>query len=118
MTGWTVDVVGVDALMAEMDTHAGELRTSVADCEDGIAGALAALSGPVTAAFSSFTSTRRDAPGEVVTMVDNAVGAAVMSAAALAAGNEEMAEELRVARVHATGEWSYQGAGGLVAQPW
>lgn len=95
--------------MGTLDGDVGGLRTAVADAEDSVSGVTGALHGPVAAAFSTFASTRRDAPAELVVMADNAVGAAIGAVAALAVGNEEMADQQRLGRVHATGSWTYQG---------
>jgi hypothetical protein len=117
MTGWQVDVPGVDALLGELDVEAGELRTTVADAEDAFTACSAALDGPAATAFASFAADRRQSPREVVTMTDNAVAAAVGAVAALAVGNEEMAEQQRLARVRAAGGWGPPG-GGPVMTAW
>ena len=109
MTGWSVDVPGVGELLGRLDGDIGDLQTSVTGAEDALSGCSAALAGPVAAAFSTFAATRRDAPAELVTMADNAVGAAVGAVAALSFGNEQMAEQMRIDRVHASGIWTYQG---------
>lgn len=117
MTGWSVDVPGVESWLGDLDGNVSDLRASVTDAEDAFSGTSSALRGPVAGAFSAFAASRRDAPAELVTMSDNAVGAAVGAVAALSIGNEEMANRMRLGRVHVTGSWSFQGHG-WQEQPW
>lgn len=114
MTGWSVDLPGVERWLGTLDGNVGDLRTSVTNAEDAFGGSAAALHGPVATAFAAFAASRRDAPAELVTMADNAVGAAVGAVAALGVGNEEMAEQMRLSRVHTTGTSSVP----RVPEPW
>ncbi|WP_420112782.1 DUF6507 family protein [Pseudactinotalea sp.] len=109
MTGWSVDAPGVRTWLGTLETNVSDLRSAVDDAEEAFDGVSGALQGPVAAAFRTFAATRRDAPAELVTVVDNAVGAAVGSVAALSIGNEDMAEELRAGRVRTADGWSYVG---------
>lgn len=118
MSGWRIDVVGLHSLLGSLDVEVGDARSAVTDIEDALDRIGTALAGPVAAAYGTFVSDRREAPREVVTTCDLAATAAVQAAAALAAGNVEMAEQQRLARVSSDGTWLFPGTTSGAPQPW